>query len=336
VTILCTITQLDDRLSGNCRPQVDGISATDLTGTANGANARWGYDVVFNDNPGRVDYEATIADGAMTGTMFLSGNPSPFRASKTKPRIYVFDNGAINGLDPALFNFTRDELAEVDFVNVSYLIAHPQGTLMFEAGAVPDSAFDAAGGPVTEGVMSATQPLRPQLAAAGYEPSNITYLALSHYHSDHTANANDFAAATWIVQKAERDFMFTDGPQGIISPETFSELRNAKTIVLDNEDFDVFGDGTVIVMSTPGHTPGHQVVAIELANAGTVVLGGDLYHYPEERTTGRTPTFEFDAAQSRASRAKVEAYLERTHGTLWIEHDIPTHARLPKAPDYVD
>jgi glyoxylase-like metal-dependent hydrolase (beta-lactamase superfamily II) len=251
------------------------------------------------------------------------------------PRIYIFDNGAIKGLDPALFNFTRDELAEVDFVNVSYLIVHPRGTLMFDTGAVPDSAFEG-GGPVTEGIMSATQALKPQMAAAGYRPSDVDYFALSHYHSDHTANANDFAGATWIVQRAERDFMFADQPQGIIEPATFNALRNAKAKILDNEDFDVFGDGSVVVMSAPGHTPGHQVLAVRLANAGTIVLGGDLYHYPEERTTGRTPTFEFDAEQSRAARAKVESFLERTGGTLWIEHDIATHAKLRKAPAYID
>ncbi len=81
-------------------------------------------------------------------------------------------------------------------------------------------------------------------------------------------------------------------------------------------------------MSTPGHTPGHQVLAVKLANAGTIVLGGDLYHYPEERTTGRTPTFEFNAEQSKASRARIEQYLKDTHGTLWIEHDKATLAAL--------
>ena len=265
-----------------------------------------------------------------------SGSAQNRPAAPSAPRIYIFDNGAIKGLDPALFNFTRDELEEVDFVNISYLIVHPRGTLMFDAGAVADSHFPADGSPVTEGIMSATKPLKPQLAAAGYAPSDVTYFALSHYHSDHTANANDFAGATWIVQKAERDFMFAENPAGIIQPATFGALRAAKTKILDNEDFDVFGDGTVIVMAAPGHTPGHQVVAVKLANKGTVVLGGDLYHYPEERTTGRTPTFEFDAEQSAASRAKVEALLKQTDGTLWIEHDIATHANLPKAPAYVD
>src|SRR6185503_13194434 len=168
------------------------------------------------------------------------------------------ENGAIRGLDPALFNFKREELKEVDFVNSSYLIVHPAGTLMFDSGGVADGLFKGDGSPVTEGIMSATKPLLPQLKAAGYEPRDITYFALSHYHSDHTANANQFAGATWIVQKAERDFMFSPDPQGIIQPATYAALRNAKSKVLDNEDFDVFGDGSVVIMSTPGHTPGHQ------------------------------------------------------------------------------
>jgi glyoxylase-like metal-dependent hydrolase (beta-lactamase superfamily II) len=130
--------------------------------------------------------------------------------------------------------------------------------------------------------------------------------------------------------------MFADSPQGIIQPETYSALRNADTKLLDNEDFDVFGDGSVVVMSAPGHTPGHQVVAVKLANRGTVVLAGDLYHYPEERATGRIPTFEFDAEQSKVSRARIERYLEDNDAALWIEHDIATHAVLPKSPAYVD
>jgi glyoxylase-like metal-dependent hydrolase (beta-lactamase superfamily II) len=251
-------------------------------------------------------------------------------------RIYIFDNGAIRGLDPALFNFTREELEEVDFVNTSYLIVHPRGTLMFDAGAIADSHLNDDGSEVSEGVVTASKRLLPQLAAAGYTPSDITYFALSHFHSDHTANANEFASATWIVQKAERDFMFADSPQGIIQPATYASLRDAETTILDNQDLDVFGDGSVVVMATPGHTPGHQVVAVKLANRGTVVLGGDLYHYPEERTTGRVPTFEFDAEQSRASRVRVEEYLKTANGELWIEHDIATHAALPKAPDFVD
>jgi glyoxylase-like metal-dependent hydrolase (beta-lactamase superfamily II) len=130
--------------------------------------------------------------------------------------------------------------------------------------------------------------------------------------------------------------MFSDTPQGIIQPAQYSALKDAKTKLLNDEDFDVFGDGTVVVKSAPGHTPGHQVLFVRLPKTGPVLLAGDLYHYPEERTTGRIPTFEFNAEQSKASRAKIEAFIKQTGAQLWIEHDIATHAKLPKAPAFVE
>jgi glyoxylase-like metal-dependent hydrolase (beta-lactamase superfamily II) len=209
---------------------------------------------------------------------------------------------------------------------------------MWDSGGIPDSAFNTRENTtsVTQGIMSAMMPLGRQLDRAGYAPRQITYFALSHYHSDHTANANDFAGATWIVQKAEHDAMFAEKPASIMQQAHFSALKNAKTKLLDNEDFDVFGDGMVVIKSTPGHTPGHQVLFVRLAQTGPVLLAGDLYHYPEERGTGKVPTFEFNAEQSRASREKVEAFLKQTGAKLWIEHDIATHMPLPFAPAFVD
>jgi len=275
---------------------------------------------------------ASLATLALSISLVAQTKPAPVKTL----RLYVFENGFIRGLDTKLFNLPREEVKEPDFVNSSYLIVHPRGTLQFDAGGIPDSQFKADGSPVTEGVMSATKPLLPQLAAAGFKPSDITYFALSHYHSDHTGNANAFAGSIWITQKAERDFMFSDKPEGIIQPATYSALSRAKVRVLDNEDFDVFADGTVRLISTPGHTPGHQVLLVRLPKRGPVLLAGDLYHYPEERAKGILPTFEFNADQSRASRAKVEALLKQTGAQLWIEHDMATHATLPKSPAYVE
>jgi N-acyl homoserine lactone hydrolase len=251
----------------------------------------------------------------------------------SSPRIYVFEHGFIRGFDTQMFNLARDEVKEPGLVDVSYLVVHPKGTLQFDSGGIPDSAFTPDGRPVTQGPMSAAKPLLPQLGAAGYTPSDITYFVLSHYHYDHTANANAFAASTWIVQKAERDAMFGNPPQGSVQPAHYAALKNAKTRILDNEDFDVFGDGTVRLISAPGHSPGHQVLLVRLAKRGPVMLAGDLYHYPEERAKGRMPTIEFSAQQSGAARAKVEA---QTGAELWIEHDIATHEKLPKAPVYVE
>jgi glyoxylase-like metal-dependent hydrolase (beta-lactamase superfamily II) len=277
---------------------------------------------------------AIAATAALAVSMSLAAQSQPARP--TTLRLYVFENGFIRGLDTKLFNLARDEVKEPDFVNSSYLIVHPRGTLQFDSGGIPDSQFKADGSPVTEGVMSATKPLLPQLAAAGYKPADITYFALSHYHSDHTGNANAFAGATWIARKADRDFMFGDKPEGIIEPATYNALKGAKTRILDNEELDVFGDGTVRLIATPGHTPGHQVLLVRLPKRGPVLLAGDLYHYPAERTKGTVPTFEFNADQSKASRAKVEALLKQTNAELWIEHDMATHAKLPKAPAYVE
>jgi glyoxylase-like metal-dependent hydrolase (beta-lactamase superfamily II) len=257
-------------------------------------------------------------------------------APPTTPRIYIFDNGKLTGLDPKMFGFTREEVKEPDLLAVSYLVVHPKGALMFDAGVIPDADFKSDGTPLTVGIASATRQFKPQLAAIGYRPSDVTYFALSHYHADHTANANEFAGATWIVQKAERDAMFAPKAPGITRPADYSALENAKTRVLDNADLDVFGDGTVMVKATPGHTPGHQVLFVKLAKTGPVVLAGDLYHYPEEVTTGRVPPFEWNADQAKASRAKVALLMKETGAALWIEHDIATHAKLPKAPRFVE
>jgi N-acyl homoserine lactone hydrolase len=258
------------------------------------------------------------------------------RETPRTPRVYIFDDGTISGFDTKMFGFVRDQLKEPALRMTSYLIVHPRGTLMFDSGGILDAALLSDGSSVRQGVLLATRPLRSQLAAAGYAPSDVAYFVLSHYHSDHTANANAFASATWIVQKAERNAMFAQKPPSSIQPAHFSALKTAKTKLLDNEDFDVFGDGTVVIKSTPGHTPGHQAVFVRLAKTGPVLLAGDLYHYPEERTSGNVPTFEFNAEQSRASRMKMEGLLGQTGATLWIAHDIATHKDLPRPPMYVE
>jgi glyoxylase-like metal-dependent hydrolase (beta-lactamase superfamily II) len=98
----------------------------------------------------------------------------------------------------------------------------------------------------------------------------------------------------------------------------------------------VFGDGTVIIKTAPGHTPGHQMLFLRLARFGPLLLEGDLYHLPEERTLDRVPTFDFDAAMTRQTRRKVEEFLHETGATMWIQHDPPTYARLKKAPQFYE
>src|SRR5436309_4119017 len=232
-------------------------------------------------------------------------------------RLYVFDCGTLHIADLGRFQLKKEEVATSDLSVACFLITHPKGTLIWDTGAVPDPAWKPTGTAVTHHVVlpdsqerdvTMIRPLIVQLAEVGYSPSDITYLALSHYHYDHTANANEFAGAIWLVRQTERDAMFAEQPPGVTQPSTYAALRNSKTLILKSEEHDVFGDGTVVIKAAPGHTPGHQVLYVQLAKTGSVVLSGDLYHYPEERALDRVPTFEFNQEQTRVSRVALDAF----------------------------
>jgi glyoxylase-like metal-dependent hydrolase (beta-lactamase superfamily II) len=130
-----------------------------------------------------------------------------------------------------------------------------------------------------------------------------------------------FASATWLVRDAERQVMFADPPSPRTEPENFSALKGSRTTLITTVDYDVFGDGRVVIKSAPGHSPGHQVLFINLSKTGPVVLSGDLYHYPEERRLKKIPT---------------KAFLTRAHAQLWIQHDFNAMAKLNKAPAFYE
>ena len=243
------------------------------------------------------------------------------------------------------FQLKKEEVAATDLSVACFLVVDPKGTLIWDTGAVPDAAWKPTGSPVTQHIVlpdsqqrdvTMVRSLRAQLAEIGYSPSDVTYLALSHYHYDHTANANEFAGATWLVRQVERDAMFAEKLPGTTRPSTYSALRDSKTLTLNSDEHDVFGDGAVVVKSAPGHTPGHQVLYLKLAKTGGVVLSGDLYHYPEERVLDRVPTFEFNSEQTRATRLVIDAFLKKTGAQLWIQHDLNGNAKLKKSPNFYE
>jgi glyoxylase-like metal-dependent hydrolase (beta-lactamase superfamily II) len=282
-----------------------------------------------------------ILAGLVFAAAALAGNAQSTKVQS--PRIYVFDGGVLAS-ETARYRLTDADVQEVSLSVASFLIVHPRGVLMWDAGAVAD--HERSGGlgfdqrlvrrDGAERFVKLAPTLESQLASAGYKPSDVTHLALSHYHWDHTADANLFAGATWLVSKAEHDAMFSADPPGGSRPETFSALKNAKTVIVAENEHDVFGDGTVIIKRAPGHTEGHSVLLVKLAKTGPVVLSGDLYHYPAERTLGRLPTFEVSEDQTKASRADVEAFLKRNGAQLWIQHDLAAFRKLKLAPQYYE
>jgi N-acyl homoserine lactone hydrolase len=275
-----------------------------------------------------------VVFGIILGLLAASGQPRAQKPSSL--RLYVLDDGLIHGINPEMFHLKKDQVAEPDMAVVSYLIVHPKGILMWDSGAIPDSQIKDDGSVATAGLYRASKTLKSQLDAIGYAPKDITYFALSHYHGDHTANANDFAGATWIVQQPERDAMFGEKAPPITQRARYDALKESKTKILNGEDYDVFGDGTVVIKAAYGHTPGHQVLYVKLKRTGPVLLAGDLYHYQEERGTDKTPTFEFNREESLASRAAMEAFIKQAGAQMWIEHDLANFNKQKKSPNYYE
>jgi len=281
---------------------------------------------------------------AVLGIQPLSGQSTSAPKPPQAVRLYILDGGTLES-DPARYRLTKEEVSAPQLSVVAALIVHPKGTLMWDTGAIADDSWAPAGRPVQrrlvlnnsqERRVTLRTTMKAQLAAIGYTPDAITYLALSHYHWDHTANANQFVKSTWLARKIERDAMLPETAPEPPQPSTFADLKNGKTVVIQEDDHDVFGDGTVVLKLAKGHTPGHQVLYVKLAKTGGVVLSGDLYHYPEERTLNRLPTFEFNVDQTRESRAAIEAFLKKTGAQLWIQHDFTAMAKIKKAPAFYE
>jgi N-acyl homoserine lactone hydrolase len=275
----------------------------------------------------------------LAGAMFLaicsSANAQP---ATQQLRLYVLDCGIITPPNVDNYGLKPNEVADTRMVTPCFLIAHPRGTLMWDTGEIADGAFKEGVSPQKLNNYRVDRPLLPQLAAIGYTPANITYLALSHYHGDHVANAKEFTGSTWIVQKGDRDAILGPRPAGtrVPDPKFFEGLANSKTVLLNGEDHDVFGDGTVVIKSTPGHTPGHQSLFLKLPKTGNVLLSGDLYHYPEEITYKKVPNFDTDGVQTAKSREKIEDFVKQNHAQLWIQHDYTSGIKRKIAPAFYD
>ena len=269
---------------------------------------------------------------ALAGSLMAQQKP----AAPPSVRLYILDCGTIVAMNPTDYDLKPEEIkGPLDFITPCYLVVHPKGTLMWDVGQIADANMPASG-PGSQGPFRVNKKLLPQLAELGYKTTDITYMSMSHYHSDHSANANEFLASTWIVQASERAAMFTEPPPRRAPFAQYSKLKDAKTIVVKDTDHDVFGDGTVVLKFAPGHTPGHQMLFLKFAKTGPVLLAGDLYHYPEERTLDRVPSFDTDRNQTRGTRKKTEEFLKANRAQMWIQHDMVLHEKLKRSPLYID
>jgi N-acyl homoserine lactone hydrolase len=218
-----------------------------------------------------------------------------------------------------------------ELIDPCYLIRHPKGDLIWDTGlgdAVHDKPVDSDGERLEVPVK-----LVDQLKLLNLTPADIEFFSLSHSHFDHVGNAALFTRATWIVDPDERARMFSDKAR---AGENFAQVapleRFPTKLIAGQGDYDVFGDGSVVIVQAPGHTPGHCVLLVKLAQAGPVLLTGDMWHMAESREQRLVPRFNTDRAQTIASMDKVEALAAKTGARIVRQHVPADFTALPAFP----
>jgi N-acyl homoserine lactone hydrolase len=245
-------------------------------------------------------------------------------------RLYVVDCGWARAADQSLWSPGVNADVPIDLSDNCYLIHHSsEGYLLWDTGitdrlaALPDGQYVQA----TRQTWHRTQTLVAALAALGVKPADVHYVAISHFHPDHTGNVDAFPDATVIIQKAEWDYAMAL-PQKPFSPEHKAQLIEG--------DKDVFADGSVVLISTPGHTPGHQSLLVRLPKTGTVLLTGDAVHFKDNWDNRRVPRINTDKDQTIASMQRIADLLAKEQAKLWINHDKPSSDARRHAPEFYD
>ena len=148
-----------------------------------------------------------------------------------------------------------------------------------------------------------------------------------HIHGDHAGNLKAFKTSKILMQKAEYE-------AGAKAPKP--PFDKGQNIVKLEGDHDVFGDGSVVIITTPGHTVGHQSLLVRLPKTGALVLSGDAVHFQWNWDNKGVPAFNFNKPQTAASMARIRGVMAKYKATLWINHDAPQTATLKRAPAYYE
>lgn len=213
-----------------------------------------------------------------------------------------------------------------------YLIRHGDQLMLWDLGlpsALKGAAFDA------NADMSATvrKSLVEQLAELGIKPEDIDVIGISHFHFDHIGQLADFPAAKLHIGKRDWDLVSQSQPPGFVDPKPFARwISGGGAVEPVARDKDIFGDGRVVMLDMPGHTPGHHTLLVRLAGMGPVLLSGDQAHFQENYDSNGVPEFNTDRAQTLASFDRFKALAKNLGATVIIQHESRDVAKLPPFP----
>lgn len=251
-------------------------------------------------------------------------------------KLYVFDCGEIIVKDISLFSPGVDVGVTKKLTNSCYLIVHPKGNLLWDTGLSDELALKEGGVSVGEGMfhLRVQNTLASQLKKINLTPNDIDYVALSHLHFDHTGNLNLFRNAQVLIQKEEYQAAFSSQAKELhFDPSSYSKIKKNQFKEIKGS-YDIFGDKSVVIHAAKGHTPGHQVLLVNLKEEGPIVLSGDLFHFEKNRDHKRIPDLNYDKQQSMQAIHKIENLVNQKKAKFWIQHDYDQNLTIRHSPNY--
>ncbi len=267
---------------------------------------------------------------AAMATLSLASAPSLAQKKSGVDKLYILDCGEGIAGDISRWSPGVNVGKSMPFVDNCYLIHHTTGWMMWDTGlsdaiaAMPDGQA-----PSDPRMTHWKRPktLASQLEQLGVKPSDIKFVAISHTHPDHVGNVEMFPQAMLFVQKAEYDWPGANNAPRFKPEHPVTKLEG---------DRDVFGDGSVTIISTPGHTPGHQSLLVKLPKTGALLLTGDAVHFKSNWDNRGVPESNFDKGKSAASMQRIADVLAKEKAQLWINHDKAQRDTLKMSPQFYD
>jgi N-acyl homoserine lactone hydrolase len=250
-------------------------------------------------------------------------------------RLYVIDCGDGSGPDESRWTPGVNVGTPVGFPGHCYLIHHTQGWFLWDTG-VDDAVAKLPNhelvlhewGPGTGPIWRKPVTLMAQLEQIHVKPSDIKMMAVSHSHPDHAGNIEMFPNTLMLVQRVE--YKWAGSRQDTVA---FNSKHPVKLI---DGDYDVFGDGSLVLLSTPGHTPGHQSLLVRLPKTGPVILSGDVAHFQTSFEHRYVPSNNWSQQASLQSMDKIARIMKKEHAQLWINHDQAQSDSQKKLPAYYE
>lgn len=254
----------------------------------------------------------------------------------TVEKVCILDGGLARVEDGSIYSPGVNVGVPLTLSCNAYLIRHREKWLIWDTG-TPDEVNTEPGGKIIahgiRGIVVRT--LSSQLESIGVEPGKVNTIVFSHAHYDHVGNSRLFRKARWVVQRAEYDAMFGPHPEkyGYL-PELYAAMKDNDVEIVEG-DHDLFGDGAVRLIFTPGHTLGHCSLLVRLPETGPVLLSGDVAHNHSNLSHLRIPSFNADKKATVASMQKVRELLQHEDARIWLNHDTEQNATLPHAPAWI-